>query len=151
MRLTAIIILRVIIMQSDWDRDYSKLFISHAKNLILGGSLQKALINDVTFCVLFSKVIPPPPPLPPPECLFFQHQNFLSSLFFLFFSQLKYLLWYHSYAQTFQIGCFHLCLGLGFLFITRLAEWKDHCFVILDISRWLSKRELLSFLLKLRL
>ena len=91
MRLTAIIILRVIIMQSDWDRDYSKLFISHAKNLILGGSLQKALINDVTFCVLFSKVIPPPP-LPPPECLFFQHQNFLSSLFFLFFSQLKYLL-----------------------------------------------------------
>jgi len=41
MRLTAVIILRVIIMQSDWDRDYSKLFIYHAKNLILGGRLQK--------------------------------------------------------------------------------------------------------------
>lgn len=58
MRLTAIIILRVIIIQSDWDRDYSKLFNSHARNLILGGSLQKALIDDVTFYVLFSKVIP---------------------------------------------------------------------------------------------
>jgi len=61
MRLTAIIILRVIIIQSDWDRDYSKLSISHARNLILGGSLQKALIEDVIFCVLFSKVLPFPP------------------------------------------------------------------------------------------
>lgn len=58
MRLTGIIILRVVIIQSDWDRDYFKLFISDAKNLILGGSLQKAVINDVTFCVLFSKVLP---------------------------------------------------------------------------------------------
>lgn len=62
MRLTAIIILRVIIIQSDRDRDYSKLFISHARNIILGDSLQKTLIDDVTFYVLFSKVLPSPPP-----------------------------------------------------------------------------------------
>ena len=88
MRLTAIIILRVSTIQSDWDRNYSKLFISHARNLILGGSLQKALTDDVIFYVLFSKVLPF---FPPHEHLHFHHQTFLSSLFFLFFSQHKYL------------------------------------------------------------
>lgn len=74
MRLTAIIILRVIIIQSD--RDYSKLFISHARNIILGDSLQKALIDDVTFYVLFSKVLPFPPLI--------NAYSFITKPFFLF-------------------------------------------------------------------
>lgn len=79
MRLTAIIILRVIIIQSDWYRDYSKLFISRAKNLILGGSLQEALINVVTFCVLFCKVLPFFLPL-------MNAYSFITEPFFLFSS-----------------------------------------------------------------
>ena len=124
-------------IQCDWDlRIFYRLFICRVENLILGDSLQKALIDDITVYTLFSTYFLFCLSLSQERSLF-RHKIFLSSFFLLFFSQIKDMLQEDLSGVVFSKQTFPSISGSWLLFYNQICSINRSllcCFIYLNVA-----------------